>query len=168
MTLTMSGASVPAFVQGLTSLSAVLDKAAAHAEARRIDPAALLQARLFPDMFPLTRQVQVAADFAKGTVARLAGEDPPKWEDAETSFEELKGRIGRTLDFVRGVDPARIDGSEGREITLSIAGKPVTFRGQPYLVHFALPNFWFHVTAAYSILRHNGVELGKRDFIGRF
>jgi hypothetical protein len=168
MTLSMSGASVPAFVQGLTSLSAVLDKAAAHAEARRIDPAALLQARLFPDMFPLTRQVQIAADFAKGAVARLAGEDPPKWDDTETGFEDLKGRIARTLDFVRGVDPTRIDGSEEREITLNIAGNAMTFRGQPYLVHFALPNFWFHVTAAYSILRHNGVELGKRDFIGRF
>jgi uncharacterized protein len=168
MTLSMFQASVPALLQGLASLSGVLDKAEAHAAARKIDPAALLGARLFPDMFPLSRQVQLVSDFAKGTAARLAGIEIPKYEDTETSFEALKARLARTAEFVRSIAPGQIDGSEDREITIPIAGQPTTFKGQRYLVHFALPNFYFHLTTAYAILRHNGVELGKRDFIGQF
>jgi hypothetical protein len=168
MTLSMFQASVPALLQGLASLSGVLDKAEAHAAARKIDPAALLGARLFPDMFPLSRQVQLVSDFAKGTAARLAGIEIPKYEDTETSFEALKARLARTAEFVRSIAPGQIDGSEDREITIPIAGQPTTFKGQRYLVHFTLPNFYFHLTTAYAILRHNGVELGKRDFIGQF
>lgn len=166
--LSMFQASAPVFLQGLGALSGVLEKAGAHAAARELDPPALLQARLYPDMFPLVRQVQIAADFAKGTVARLAGAEVPKFEDAETSLEELRGRLQRTADFVRTIAPERIDGSEDREISISAGGQPMTFAGRPYLLHFALPNFWFHTTTAYAILRHNGVEVGKRDFIGTF
>jgi len=166
MPLSMYQACVPVFTQGLGSLSAILDKAAAHAAAAKIEPAALLQARLFPDMFPLLRQVQVAADFAKGTTARLAGAEPPRFEDTETGFDDLKARLGRTLDYVKGFRPEDIDGSEEREITVPIRGESMTFRGQVYLLNLALPNFWFHAATAYGILRHNGVELGKRDFIG--
>jgi hypothetical protein len=166
MTMSMYQACVPAFLQQLGALSGVLQKAAAHASARKIDPAALLNARLFPDMFPLTRQVQIACDFAKGASARLAGIEPPVYEDNEKSFEELQARIEKTMAFVKALKPGQIDGSEDRDITVKVAGKPVTFKGQPYLVNFALPNFYFHAATAYAILRHNGVELGKRDFIG--
>jgi hypothetical protein len=163
----MYQASVPVFVQQLEAMSAVLDKAEAHAAARKIDPAVLLSARLFPDMFPLVRQVQIACDFAKGASARLAGVEVPAWEDNERSFAELKTRIRRTIEFIGMLKPAQIDGSERRTVTVKIAGKPVTFEGQPYLVNFVLPNFYFHATVAYAILRHNGVELGKRDFVGK-
>lgn len=166
MPLSMYQASVPAFLQMLASLSAILDKAAAHAAARKIEPAVLLNARLFPDMFAFSRQVQIAADFAKNTAARLAGVEIPKFPDTETSFEELKARVARTVEFVEALKPAQIDGSEEKEITFSVGGKPMTFNGQAYLVGFALPNFYFHLTTAYAILRHNGVEIGKRDFIG--
>lgn len=166
MTLSMYQASVPAFTQQLTALADVLAKAEAHASARKIDPAVLVNARLFPDMFPFVRQVQIACDFAKGAAARLAGVDVPAWEDNERTFPELKARVARTLAFVATIKPAQIDGSERREISIKIGGKPVTLEGQPYLVGFALPNFYFHATTAYAILRHNGVELGKRDFIG--
>lgn len=168
MPLSMSQACVPAFKQGLNALSSILQKAQAHADARKIDPAVLLQARLFPDMLPLVKQVQIAADFAKGTAARLAGEDPPASADDEASFGALRDRLERTLAYVGSVGAERIDGSETRTITLKIAGQPMSFEGQPYLLHFALPNFYFHLTTAYDILRHNGVELGKRDFIGVF
>jgi hypothetical protein len=167
MPLTMYQASVPVFVQQLEALSTVLDKAEAHAAARKIDPAVLLSARLFPDMFPLVRQVQIACDFAKGASARLAGVEVPAWEDNERSFGDLRTRIRRTIEFIGMLKPAQIDDSERRTITIKIAGKPVTFEGQPYLVNFALPNFYFHATVAYAILRHNGVELGKRDFVGK-
>lgn len=166
MSLSMYSISIPVFVRALTNLSAVLDKAVAHAEAKKIDPAVLLNARLYPDMFPLTRQVQIASDFAKGSAARLAGQEPPKWEDKETTFDELKGRINKTLDFLKGFAPSQIDGSEEREITITMRSGPATFKGLPYLLHMQIPNFYFHVTTAYDILRHNGVELGKRDFIG--
>lgn len=158
--------SVPVFVKMLTNLSAILDKAAAHAEARKIDPSVLLSSRLAPDMFPLTRQVQIACDFAKGCVARLAGEEPPGWGDDEASFADLKARIARTIEFVQSFGPGRIDGSDAREITLTVRGETVKVAGLPYLAHRVLPNFFFHVTAAYAILRKDGVELGKRDFIG--
>jgi hypothetical protein len=166
MTLSMYQASVPVFSQMLKALSGVLDKAEAHATAKKIDPAALLNARLFPDMFALTRQVQLASDFAKGPAARLAGLTAPSFEDTESTFPELKARIEKTLAFLGTLKPEQIDGSEGREITIKLRDKLVTFAGQTYLIHFALPHFYFHVTTAYDILRHNGVEIGKRDFIG--
>jgi hypothetical protein len=168
MALSMYQASVPVFLHGLTNLSAILDKAAAQAAERKIDPAVLLNDRLAPDMFPFVRQVQIASDHAKGAPARLAGLEVPKFEDRETTFEELQQRLARVREFVQGVDPAQIDGSEGRDITLTLGGQPRTFPGQAYLLYFALPNFFFHLTTAYAILRHNGISIGKADFIGRF
>jgi hypothetical protein len=165
MTVSMYQVSVPMFVQGLTGLNGVLDKAIAHVAAKNLDPNALLQARLYPDMFPLTRQVQLASDFAKGPVGRLAGADLPVWEDTETTFEELKGRVEKTLSYIKGFKPEQIDGSEERVVTLIRRGETHTFKGQEYLLGQALPNFYFHVTTAYAILRHNGVEIGKRDFL---
>jgi hypothetical protein len=162
----MYQASVPVFLQMLTALSAILDKAVEHARANRTDPAELVNARLAPDMFPLARQVQIATDHAKGAAARLSGRDVPKYEDKESSFEELKARIAKTLDFVSSVEVGEIDGSEGKEITLTTGGQQRTFDGRHYLIHFALPHFFFHVTTAYDILRHKGVALGKRDFMG--
>ncbi len=166
MPISMYQASVPAFLQSLAALSGVLDKAASHAAAKKIDPAALLTARLYPDMFAFTRQVQLACDFAKGAAARLAGIEIPKFPDDEKSFDELKARIARTIDFLKSLKPAQIDGSEGKVISFPVGGQPMTFTGQQYLVGFALPNFYFHLTTAYAILRHNGVEIGKRDFLG--
>ena len=166
MTLSMYQASVPLFTRMLTNLAAILTKAETHAAARKIDPAVLLGSRLFPDMLPLTRQVQLAADFAKNTTARLAGVEIPKFSDEETSLPELQQRIARTLDYVKGFKASQIDGSEGREIALPIGGDTWTFKGQDFLLHFGLPNFYFHVTTAYDILRHLGVEIGKRDFLG--
>ena len=166
MTLSMYQASVPVFLQGLTSLSAILDKAAAQAAERKIDPSFLVNDRLAPDMLPFTRQVQIASDHAKGATARLAGVEVPKFEDVEKTFDELRQRLSRVSQFVRGFDAAQIDGSEEREITLPIGGNTMTFSGQAYLLHFALPNFFFHQTTAYAILRHNGIAIGKRDFIG--
>jgi uncharacterized protein len=162
----MYSMSVPVFAKTLGNLSAILDKAAAHAEAKKIDPSVLLAARLYPDMFPLTKQVQVACDFAKGTVARLAGEEPPKYDDNETTIEALKARIARTVDYVQGFQAARFAGAEERDVQMKIRDQTLNFKGLPYLAHMALPNFFFHATTAYDILRHNGVELGKRDFIG--
>jgi uncharacterized protein len=168
MPISMYQASIPVCQQMLSSLSAVLDKAAAHAAARKIEPSVLLNTRLYPDMFPLVRQVQLTADFAKGIGARLAGVEVPKFADTETTIDELKARIAKTADFLKTLKPAQIDGSESREITIPIGGQPMTFKGQPYLVNFALPNFFFHATTAYNILRHCGVEIGKRDYIGSF
>lgn len=166
MPLSMSQASVPTFLQMLPALSGVLDKAAAHARSSGIEPAELIQARLAPDMFPLARQVQIATDHAKGAAARLSGREVPKYEDSETTFDQLQARIARTIDFVKSVPRGEIDGSEDREITLTVGGQPRTFKGEQYLLHFALPNFYFHLTTAYDILRNRGVELGKRDFMG--
>jgi hypothetical protein len=167
MPVSMHQAAAPVFVQMLSALAKVLDKAAAHAAARKIDPAVLIAARLAPDMFPLVKQVQIACDFAKGAMARLAGEQVPGWPDGEKTFDELRARIAKTIDYVESFRPAQIDGSEEREVRITVAGAPIVFEGQPYLLSFALPNFFFHTTAAYAILRHNGVELGKRDFIGQ-
>jgi uncharacterized protein len=167
MTLSMHQAAVPVFTRMLTNLAAILAKAEAHAAARKIEPEAFLSSRLFPDMLPLKRQVQLSSDFAKNTTARLAGVEMPKFPDEEASFPELQQRIAKTIDYVKGFQPAQIDGSEGREITLPVAGQPRTFSGQDYLLHFALPNFYFHVTTAYDLLRHGGVEIGKLDFLGR-
>ena len=166
MTISMYQASVPVIQKSLTALKGVLAKGSAHAETKKIDESVFLASRLYPDMFPLTRQVQIAADFGKGPVARLAGVELPKYEDIETTFAELTARIDKTLAFVGSFKPAQIDGQEDRDINLTIAGNPVTFKGQPYLLHFALPNFYFHMSMAYAILRHNGVDVGKRDFVG--
>ena len=166
MPISMSQASAPRFAQMLKNLSAILAKAQAHCEAKKIDPLALTSARLYPDMFPLSRQVQIACDSAKGAVARLAGVEIPKHEDTEKTFEELQTRIAKTLDFIGGVKPAQIDGSEEREIVLPARNRePRRFKGEYYLKHWALPNFFFHITTAYMILRHNGVELGKADYL---
>jgi uncharacterized protein len=164
--ISMYNASAPRLANALKNLSAILDKAVAHAEARKIDPTVLLQARLYPDMLPLLRQVQIASDNAKGCVARLAGLEVPRYEDSEKSFDELKARIAKTLDFVASVRPEQIDGTEDRDITLKLGPREVQFKGLQYLCGFVLPNFYFHVTTAYDILRHNGVELSKSDFIG--
>ena len=158
--------SIPVFAKMLGNLSGLLDKAAKHCEAAKIDPNALLGFRLYPDMFPLTRQVQVAADQAKGCAARLAGVEVPKYEDNEKSFDDLKARIAKTIAFVNGIEPGQLADSAGRDVTLPLRGNPVTFKGEWYLKHFVMPNFYFHVTTAYDILRHNGVALGKGDFIG--
>ena len=167
MTISMYQASAPRFVNILRNLSAIIDKAEAHCAAKKIEPSALTAARLFPDMFPFTRQVQIACDTAKGAVARLAGVDIPKHEDTEQTFAELKARIAKAIDFVESVGAARIDGSEDREIVLQMRSGERRFKGMQYLLGHAYPNFYFHVTTAYNILRHNGVELGKADFIGK-
>lgn len=168
MTISMYAASIPVFKHILGSLSDILDKAEAHATAKKIEPSALLQARLFPDMFTLRRQVLIACDFAKGASARLAGAEVPKYEDIEQTFDELKARITKTLTFIDTLTPAQINGSEERDITIQSGQAVKHFKGQPYLLHYALPHFYFHVTTAYAILRHNGVELGKRDYVGPF
>ena len=168
MTITLYQASVPVIQKSLTALKGVLAKGAAHAEAKKIDESVFLSSRLSPDMFPLMRQVQIAADFGKGPVARLAGVEVPKYDDTEATFAELAARIDKTLAFVGTFTAAQIDGQEDRDIQLTIAGNPVNFKGQPYLLHFAMPNLYFHMSMAYAILRHNGVDVGKRDFIGGF
>jgi uncharacterized protein len=166
MALSMYQASAPRFANMLKNLGAILDKAQAHAEAKKIDPLALTSARLFPDMFPLSRQVQIACDTAKGAVARLAGIENPKHEDFEKTFDELKARVAKTVDFVSSVRAAQIDGSEDKDVVLTLGGREVKHKGMQYLLGHAQPNFYFHVTTAYNILRHNGVEIGKRDYIG--
>lgn len=166
MSLSMYQASVPVFTRQLRNLSAILDKGLTHAAATGRDPAELVAARLAPDMLPLSSQVQIASDNAKGCAARLAGLEVPRWEDNERSLPELQARIARTLDFLQGFAPGQIDGSEGREITLKLRDRSVSFNGQDYLLSFALPNFFFHVVTAYDLLRHEGVPLGKRDYLG--
>ena len=167
MTLCVYSASVPVFRNMLGALAAVLEKAEAHAQQHKIEPAALLQARLFPDMFPLLRQVQVATDFAKGASARLAGEEVPRYEDSETSFAELQQRISKTLGYIESLPQAAFDAAGERAITHGAGERARHFeRGDDYLTGFVLPNFFFHVTTAYAILRHNGVPIGKRDFLG--
>jgi hypothetical protein len=166
MAISMYQVSVPVFVRMLTSLKGVLGKAVLHAQAKKIDESVLLNARLYPDMFPLTRQVQIASDFARSTPARLAGREPLAMEDNEKSFAELLTRIDRSIDAIRSLPDGEIIGSETREIVRPIRGEPKKFTGLNYLEQYALPNFFFHVATAYAILRHSGVELGKADFIG--
>jgi len=168
MTISLYTASVPVLVRALSNLSGVLDKAVAHAEARKIDPAVLLNSRLYPDMFALVRQVQIASDNAKGGAARLAGVQPPKYEDNEASFAELQARLEKTIAYLNTFTPEQIDGSEEREVVLTLRSGELKFVGLNYLLGYLLPNFFFHMTTAYAILRHNGVELGKRDFLGKF
>lgn len=166
MSLSMFQASVPVFTRGLTNLSTILAKGAEYAAARKIDPSVLVNARLYPDMFPLSRQVQIATDHARGAPARLAGLERPAYPDNETTFDELEARIANTIAFIGTLKAEQIDGSEGRDISVPIRDKNMTFKGQPYLLGFAIPNFYFHTVTAYAILRHSGVELGKPDFIG--
>lgn len=166
MNISMHAASAPRFVAQLKALDALLGKAEAHTTTRKIDPSVLLTARLYPDMFAFTRQVQIACDFAKGAVARLAGVEVPSYTDTEESFIELHARIARTIAFVESIPAASIDGSEARDITLKAGPRELSFKGLDYLTSYALPNFYFHVATAYNILRHNGVEIGKRDYLG--
>lgn len=158
--------SAPVFARMLRNLDAVLDKGAAHAAARKIDPAVLVNARLFPDMFPLSTQVRIAGDFAKGAVARLTGNEPPKYEDNEATFDDLKARIARTIAYVESFKPEQFVDAATRTVSMKMRGEDKSFDGTTYLANIVLPNFYFHLTTAYDILRHNGVELGKRDFIG--
>jgi hypothetical protein len=166
MSITLYQASIPSFVRLLGNLSAILDKAAAHAEAKKIDPAIFINARLAPDMYPLSRQVQIATDIVKGCAARLGGIDVPSYADNETTFAELQARIAKTVVFLQSVSAAQIDGSEERKITLRMGSREVNFLGQAYLLDFVYPNFYFHITTTYAILRHNGVEIGKMDYLG--
>jgi uncharacterized protein len=166
MTVSIYDVSIPVLVRGLTNLSAVLDKAVAHAEAKKIDPAVFAQARLFPDMHPLTRQVQIACDTAKGAGGRLAGIEVPKHEDNEVTLAELKQRIGKTLDFLKTVKPSQLEGAESRSIEIKTPNRTLSFTGLSYVNQFVLPNFYFHETIAYALLRENGVEVGKFDFLG--
>jgi uncharacterized protein len=164
----MYEASIPVFIRVLGNLSAILGKAAAHAEAKQIDQAIFINSRLAPDMFPLSRQVQIATDMVKGCAARLAGLEVPSYEDTEITFADLQARIAKTVTFLQSVSAEQINGSEDRTITLKVRGKEVSFFGQFYLLNFVLPNFYFHITATYAILRHNGVEIGKMDFLGDY
>jgi hypothetical protein len=164
----MFKASAPVFTRQLANVSAILHKAEAHVAARKIDPAVFINARLAPDMFPLCRQAQSASDSAKGCAARLAGVEVPSYADTETTFPELQARIAKTVAFMQGVKAAQVDGSEDRTITLKLRGREVSFSGRDYLLNFVLPNFFFHATTAYAILRHNGLEIGKTDFLGSF
>jgi len=166
MTISMYQASVPRFVNILGNLSNILDKVQAHVEAKKLDPATLTTYRLFPDMLPMKTQIQIACDTAKGVVARLAGVAIPVYEDSEQTLADLKARIGKTIAFIQTVTPAQIDGSEDREIVIKRGDKETRYKGMQFLLGHALPNFYFHVTTAYNILRHNGIELGKRDYLG--
>ena len=168
MTISMYQASIPAFIRVLTQLAGILNKGAAYAEAKKIDPAVLLNSRLFPNMFTFTRQVQIVTDMTKGCAARLAGQEPPSYEDKEASFPELIARIEKTIAFLKTFTPVQIDGAEEKSVNLKVGGQPTTFQGLPYLLSYVLPNVYFHTTTAYNILRHNGVELAKKDYLGSF
>jgi hypothetical protein len=161
----MYESSAPCFVAMLRNLDAILVKALAYAAAKKLAPSVLPAARLFPDMFALVRQVQIACDHAKGASARLAGVEVPKFEDNEATLEELRARVARTIAFVESISAAQFDGAEERDIVLQAGGRELRFKGMPYLLGFALPNFYFHLVTAYNILRHNGVDIGKRDYV---
>ncbi len=158
--------SVPVFIRQLNNLSAILKKAEEHALAKKIEPEVFINARLAPDMFPLSRQVQIATDGVKGCAARLAGVEVPSYPDTEKTFPELQARIAKTIEFLKTFNAKQIDGSEERKVTLKLRGQDTTFSGQPYLLNFVLPNLYFHITTTYAILRHNGLDIGKKDFIG--
>ncbi|MFZ3219857.1 MAG: DUF1993 domain-containing protein [Rhodoferax sp.] len=166
MTLSMYQASVPRFVNILGNLSRMLDKAQAYVDAKKLDDAVLTGFRLYPDMLPMVKQVQIACDTAKGVVARLAGVEIPVFEDNEQTLAELKARIARTIGFIETLTPAQIDGTEDRDIVVKRADKETHYKGMQFLLGHAIPNFYFHVTTTYAILRHNGVEIGKRDYLG--
>ena len=166
MSLSMYQASVPGFIRALSNLTAILKKGEAHAQARKIDPAVLVNARLYPDMFSLVKQVQIASDNAKGCAARLAGQEPPSFSDNEQSFADLYARLDKTIAYLKTLKPAQIDGSEERAIELKMRDRTLHLKGQAYLLDRVLPNLFFHAVTAYAILRHNGVEIGKKDFLG--
>ena len=166
MTISMYQASAATFIHKLSNLAAILEKAAAHAEAKGFDGRVLVNSRLFPDMLPLSSQIQIATDGVKGGVARLAGQQPPKYEDNEGTLPELVERVRKTIAYIKTFTPEQIDGSEERAITLQVGKHTLHFAGLPYLLDFVTPNFYFHITTAYNILRHNGVEIGKRDYLG--
>jgi hypothetical protein len=166
MTISMYQTLMPSIVRSLNNLMAILEKGAAHAEARKIDPSILINSRLYPDMLPLARQVQIASDIARRGAARLAGLEAPQMEDTETSFPELIVRLQKTIAYLETLTPEQIDGSEEKSISLPVGKETINFGGLSYLLYFILPNVYFHVTTAYNILRHCGVELGKRDFLG--
>lgn len=166
MSISMYLATVPPILRSLSNLREILGKAAAHAEARKIDPSVLVNARLYPDMFPLSRQVQIASDMAKGAASRLAGLEPPKYEDNEATFAELVARLDKTIALLESIKPEQIDGAEERDIVIPMRDRTLTFKGLPYLLDYVQPNVYFHVATAYAILRHNGVEIGKKDFLG--
>lgn len=166
MSLSMYQISIPVFIRQLSNLSAILKKAEEHALARKIEAEVFINARLAPDMFPLSRQVQIATDGAKGCAARLAGVEVPSYPDTEKTFPELQARIAKTIEFLKTFNAKQIDGSEERKVTLKLRGQDTTFSGQPYLLNFVLPNLYFHITTTYAILRHNGLDIGKKDFIG--
>jgi hypothetical protein len=165
MTFSLYQACAPVLIQTLKGLAAVLDKAEAFAAERKLDPAVVLQTRLYPDMFAFTRQVQIVSDSAKGAMARLAGVEVPSWPDNEASFEELKARVAKTLDYVQGFKPEQLDGAETREVVMQTPGEPLKFTGQVYLTSFVLPNVLFHATTAYALMRGLGVPVGKYDFL---
>ena len=167
MTISMYQASVPVFIRTLNNLVGILEKGAKYAETKKIDPSVLVNSRLSPDMFPLFRQVQIASDIAKRGVAQLAGVEAPNFEDNETTFPELIDRIQKTISYLDTFKPAQIDDSEERKITLQMRENTLSFQGMPFLLYFVLPNVYFHVTTAYDILRHCGVEVGKQDFLGQ-
>ncbi len=168
MTISMYQASVPVFLRMMNNLIVILEKGMAHAEARKIEPEVLVNARLYPDMFPMLRQIRIATDAAMSGAARLAGMEPPKLENTETTFPELIGRVRKTIDYLNTFKPAQIDGSESRQITIKVRDDTLKFDGQTFLLNRVLPNLYFHITTAYDILRHNGVELGKKDYLGKF
>ena len=167
MTISMYQASVPVFIRMLNNLVTILEKAVAHAEAKKIAPAVLFSSRLYPDMFPLSRQVQIASDTAKGGAARLAGMEPPSYEDKETTFPELIERLRKTIAYLNTLKPEQIDGSEKKKVTLKVRDEMMTFEGLPFLLNRVLPNLYFHISTAYAILRHSGVEIGKKDYLGK-
>ena len=167
MTISMYQASAPRLINSMRNLSTILDKTQAYIDAKKIDPAALLQFRLYPDMLNLTRQIQIATDTAKGVVARLAGVDIPTYEDNETSVAELQARIAKTIAFIEGITPAQIDGTEDKAIVTKRGDKETHYTGMQFLLGHAIPNVYFHVSIAFAILRHNGVEIGKRDYLGK-
>jgi hypothetical protein len=162
----MHSASVPVFVRMLGNLLTWLDKAEAHAAARKFEPGVLLSARLAPDMLPFGKQIQIACDAAKFGVARLAGVEAPKFDDTENSLGELRERVKRTIDYVQSISDAQLDGTEDKDVIVPRRDGSMTLKGEPYLKHFVLPNFFFHVTTTYALLRHNGVDLGKGDYLG--
>jgi hypothetical protein len=166
VTLSIYDLSIPVLTRGLTNLTAILDKAAAHAAAKKIDPAVLAQARLFPDMVPLSRQVQITCDTAKGAAARLAGVEVPKHEDTEKTIEELKQRVAKTLEFVKSIKAEQLHGAESKTIEMKFPNSTLTFTGLTYLANFVLPNFFFHISMTYALVRTNGIEVGKMDYLG--
>lgn len=167
MNISMYQASVPPLVRSLNNLVTILEKGYAHAEARKIDPSVLINSRLYPDMHPLAKQVQIASDISRRGVARLADSEAPKFEDTESTFPELIERLQKTVAYLKTFTPEQLDGTEQKAITLPMGDKTMNFEGMPYLLYFILPNVYFHVTTTYDILRHCGVELGKIDFLGK-